>query len=265
MFYDGSIHEGLVLGIIRRPVRMAIPLLLKAVLLALLMLAGAPASSSAFQPTASSGRNVHVATLPLGGGQASWLSQLPQPASYNHCYHDDDEPNLSQHSRRRSTNSRSRMPSQLFASAKKSTVFELMIDLPPSNSDVQAVMGIDPILSVPSELVVVRYRVPFGLNVEPRKNLAVVTKAGPGGEQPGDVLRYCSQWTLGLPKGDGLVTTAAAFSGGLSWQCSMFNVVKAKAWEQVVQALTSNTETRTDEMVMIFERAMDGVTPPELQ
>ena len=126
-------------------------------------------------------------------------------------------------------------------------------------------MGIDPILSVPSELVVVRYQVPFELSVEPCNSLAVVTQGGPGGEQPGDVLRFCSQWTLGLPAGEGLGTTAAAFAGGLKWQCSMFNVLKAKAWEQVVEALTSNTAERTDDVVLIFERALDGVTPPELQ
>lgn len=60
------------------------------------------------------------------------------------------------------------------------------------------------------------------------------------------------------------MTTAAAFSGGLSWQCSMFDVMKAKQWEQVVQALTSNTASRTDEVVLIFERPLEG-TAPELQ
>jgi len=151
------------------------------------------------------------------------------------------------------------------AAAASKTAFEITVDLPPSGSKMQAFLGIDPVLSVPSELIVVRYQVPFGLSVEPRNNLAVVSKAGPGGEQPGDVLRYCSQWTMGLPRGDGLVTTAASFAGGLSWQCSMFNVVKAKAWEQVVNALVSNTEDKTDDVVLIFERPLDGVTPPELQ
>jgi hypothetical protein len=42
--------------------------------------------------------------------------------------------------------------------------FELTIELPPSGSGLLANMAIDPILSVPSELVVVRYKVPFGLN-----------------------------------------------------------------------------------------------------
>lgn len=125
-------------------------------------------------------------------------------------------------------------------------------------------MNIDSMLSVPTELVVVRYKVPFGLNVEPARGLAVVTQDGPGGEKRGDVLRYTSHFTLGLPPGEGLGNTFGSFAGSLSWQCSMFDVVKAKAWEQVVEALTSNTEARTDEVVLIFERPLDGRIPPEL-
>lgn len=155
---------------------------------------------------------------------------------------------------------------QLAASAPKVFTFEVSVKLPPSNSDRQANMGIESILSVPTELVVVRYQVPFGLNIEPRKGLAVVTQDGPGGERAGDVLRYTSHWTLGLPVGQGesLGNTVASFAGGISWQCSMFNVVKAKAWELVVEALTSNVASRTDEVVLIFERPLDGKTPPEL-
>ena len=146
-----------------------------------------------------------------------------------------------------------------------SSSFQLLVDVPPSNSDVQVSMNIESILSVPSELIVVRYKVPFGLNIEPRKNFAVVTAAGPGGEQVGDVLRYTSHWTMGLPRGDGLGTTFASFAGGLKWQCSMFNVMSVKQWEQVIQALVSNTIDRTDEVVLIFERPLNGVIPPELQ
>jgi hypothetical protein len=152
----------------------------------------------------------------------------------------------------------------LLGSTPKSHTFEVTVNLPPSGSERQASMGIDSILSIPTELIVVRYKVPFGLNVEPRKGLAVVTQAGPGGEQPGDVLRYTSQWTLGLPPGEGLGNTVASFAGGISWQCSMFNVIKAPSWEFVVEALTSNTSSRTDEVVLIFERPLNGVTPPEL-
>jgi hypothetical protein len=99
------------------------------------------------------------------------------------------------------------------SSALQAEPVELALDLPPSGSGLTVMMKIEPCLPAPSEMVVVRYKLPFGLNVEPRKNLAVCTKDGLGGEKEGDVLRYTSQWTLGLPKGDGLITTAAAFSG----------------------------------------------------
>jgi hypothetical protein len=146
-----------------------------------------------------------------------------------------------------------------------SSTFEVTIDLPPKGSNMKARLNIESILSVPTELVVVRYQLPFGLNVEPVKGLAVVTQPGFGGERPGDILRFTTQWTLGLPSGESLANTFASFAGGLSWQCSIFDVIKAKAWEQVVNALTSNTMERTDEVVLIFERPVGGVIPPELQ
>ena len=37
----------------------------------------------------------------------------------------------------------------------------------------------------------------------------------------------------------------------------MFDVMKASRWEQVVEALTSNVESKTDEVVLIFERALE--------
>jgi hypothetical protein len=97
--------------------------------------------------------------------------------------------------------------------ALQATPVTLTVDLPPTGSDRTATVKLEPALTVPSEFVEVRYPLPFDLSVEPKNNLAVCTKAGAGGEQVGDVLRYTSQWTLGLPQGDGLITTAAAFSG----------------------------------------------------
>ena len=52
------------------------------------------------------------------------------------------------------------------------------------------------------------------------------------------------------------MVSAAAFAGGVSWRCSMFDVVKAKSWGQVVEALTSNLPIRTDEVVLLFERPL---------
>ena len=86
--------------------------------------------------------------------------------------------------------------------------------------------------------------------------MAVCTKDGQGGEKVGDLLRFSSQWTMGLPRGDGILSTAASFSGAIGWQCSLFDVMKASQWDEVVEALTSNTPQRTDEVVLIFERPL---------
>jgi len=137
-----------------------------------------------------------------------------------------------------------------------SSPFELTIQIPPSNSGLNAEMKIQPILDVPSEIIEVRYKLPFGLDVAPKDNLAICTKDGPGGEKVGDVLRYTSCWSLGLPQGEGLVSTAASFAGGVSWQCSLFDVMKASQWGEVVEALTSNVDSRTDEVVLLFERPL---------
>jgi len=136
-------------------------------------------------------------------------------------------------------------------------LLEIQMKMPPTTSQTIANLKFPSVFQDPSEIVQVRYKMPFGLNVEPKDNLAICTKDGPGGEKVGDVLRYTSQWTIGLPQGDGIVTLAASFAGGLSWQCSMFDVMKAKDWSRVVEALTSNVEDRTDEVVLIFERKTD--------
>jgi hypothetical protein len=128
---------------------------------------------------------------------------------------------------------------RLFA---EDALFETEFGMPPTTSGTVARLKFPSVFNGPSEIIEVRYKIPFGLNVEPKNNLAVCTKDGPGGEKVGDVLRYTSQWTMGLPQGDGLVSTAASFSGGISWQCSMFDVLKAKDWPRVVEALTSNVE-----------------------
>jgi len=49
-----------------------------------------------------------------------------------------------------------------------------------------------------------------------------------------------------------------SFSGGISWQCSMFDVLAAKRWEDVVTALVSNEKSRTDEVILLFERPLGG-------
>ncbi|EED88409.1 predicted protein [Thalassiosira pseudonana CCMP1335] len=135
--------------------------------------------------------------------------------------------------------------------------FEMMVELP-GRGEMSAKMKFMPVLDVPSEIVEVRYKVPFGLDVAPKNNMAICTKDGAGGEKVGDILRYTSQWTLGLPRGDGVITTAMSFSGGISWQVSMFDVMKAGRWEDVVEALVSNEGSRTDEVILLFERPIAG-------
>ena len=134
--------------------------------------------------------------------------------------------------------------------------FEFEVNMPPSNSGLAAQLKIDSIINGPSELIEVRYKLPFGLDVQPQNGMAVCTKDGQGGEKVGDVLRFSSQWTMGLPRGDGIFSTAASFSGAIGWQCSLFDVMKASKWEEVVEALTSNTPQRTDEVVLVFERPL---------
>ena len=60
--------------------------------------------------------------------------------------------------------------------------FELMVELP-GGKGLSAQMKLQPVLDVPSEIVEVRYSLPFGLNVEPKNNLAICTADGPGGEK----------------------------------------------------------------------------------
>lgn len=134
-------------------------------------------------------------------------------------------------------------------------VFETTVDLP-GGKGLSAQMKFNSVLEVPSEVIEVRYKLPFGLDVEPKNNFAVCTKDGAGGEKVGDILRYTSQWTMGLPQGDGVVASAMAFSGGISWQCSLFDVMKAGRWQDVVDALVSNEPSRTDEVVLLFERPL---------
>ena len=130
--------------------------------------------------------------------------------------------------------------------------FDLTVDLQPRG---KARLRFKPSLPE-SEAVVVKYKLPFGLNVENKGGQAVCTKDGEGGEKVGDILRYTTEWKLGLPAGDGAITTAASFAGAISWQLGLFDVAKAKAWDEVVEALVSNTEDRTDTITLVFERPL---------
>jgi len=103
-------------------------------------------------------------------------------------------------------------------------------------------MDFKPLLSTDSELILVRYALPFGLSAEPAGRVVRVTKdgKGEGKERVGDILRFTLQWNNNQP--------------------AMFDVCKCmerqlqNSWDQVVQALVSNDGTYAEEIVLIFER-----------
>lgn len=68
-------------------------------------------------------------------------------------------------------------PSSTLLHAANEEPFEVMVTLP-GGKDLSAQMKFKPVLDVPSELVEVRYKLPFGLDVAPKNNLAVCTKDG---------------------------------------------------------------------------------------
>eukprot|EP00639_Heterosigma_akashiwo_P025669 CAMPEP_0194705386 /NCGR_PEP_ID=MMETSP0295-20121207/28901_1 /TAXON_ID=39354 /ORGANISM="Heterosigma akashiwo, Strain CCMP2393" /LENGTH=180 /DNA_ID=CAMNT_0039601059 /DNA_START=22 /DNA_END=565 /DNA_ORIENTATION=- len=131
--------------------------------------------------------------------------------------------------------------------------FELKVAMPPSDSGLTAEMRLRSILPEPSEIVEVRYRLPFGLNVEPQDGLAVCTKDGKavGGEARATCSASAASGRSACPR-----ATAWFFAGGLSWQCSLFDAARARTWPDVVKALTSNEPRRTDEVVLLFERRL---------
>lgn len=87
-----------------------------------------------------------------------------------------------------------------------------------------------------SEVVVVRYDLPFGLSAEPQGGQVIVTKDGKeGGEKVGDILRQTTYWRGKTP--------------------GLFDVSKnADDFDLVVQALVTNDLAVADEIVLVFER-----------
>ena len=76
-------------------------------------------------------------------------------------------------------------------------VSELYVPIPPSDKGLTAEMKITH--PDDTEIVVIRAPLPFGLDCEPLDGVAKVTKDNENGARVGDVLRYCSQFTMGLP------------------------------------------------------------------
>ena len=88
-----------------------------------------------------------------------------------------------------------------------------------------------------SEIIVVRYDLPFGLNAAPSGGQVVVNKDGAGGEKVGDILRQTTYWRGKTP--------------------GLYDVSKnADNFEEVIAALVTNELSVTDEIVMVFERPL---------
>ena len=92
-----------------------------------------------------------------------------------------------------------------------------------------------------SEVLIVRYDLPFGLNAEPdaASGQVVVTKDGKadGGERVGDILRQTTYWRGSTP--------------------GLFDVSKnADNFDLCVQALITNDLSVADEIVLVFERPL---------
>jgi hypothetical protein len=116
--------------------------------------------------------------------------------------------------------------------------FEFSFEIPKKGiADVgTAEVRLPPILEK-SELVVVRYDLPFGLDAAPDKKMGqvVVTKDGANGEKVGDILRQTTYWRGKEP--------------------GIFDVSKnADNFDLVIQALITNDLSVADEIVLVFER-----------
>lgn len=120
--------------------------------------------------------------------------------------------------------------------------FEFSFEIPKKGiADVgTAEVRLPPLLEK-SELVIVRYDLPFGLTAEPdaASGQVVVTKDGKpdGGEKVGDILRQTTYWRGRQP--------------------GLFDVSKnADNFDLVVQALITNDLAVADEIVLVFERPL---------
>jgi hypothetical protein len=108
-----------------------------------------------------------------------------------------------------------------------------------------------------SSFFTVTYNVPFSLNVEkPPKGFPapIVTKDGENanGEKKGDVLRATTSWSQGF-NAAGATSDIMMFAGNLKWRKSVFETAGAP-WQQIVDALLSNTVERSKTVTLVFER-----------
>ena len=97
-----------------------------------------------------------------------------------------------------------------------------------------------------SELVTVRYKLQFDLELAPQLGQMRVTKSGMG-LVVGDVLRACSTFQVQMDNVFGL------FPIGTKPTKCLF-LCDGQPSQKVVEALTANTEDKASEIVMVFER-----------
>lgn len=111
-------------------------------------------------------------------------------------------------------------------------------------------MNFKPLLTN-SELVMVTYELPFGLSAEPKGRVVAVTADGAGGEKVGDILRFTLQWKGQQP--------------GMFDVCSCMERRLQNSFDEVIAALVSNDGTYAEEIVLIFERPLEGANVNSLQ
>lgn len=120
-----------------------------------------------------------------------------------------------------------------------------------------------------STFIVVTFSIPFDLSLEkPPKGFPapIVTKDNPQGEETrelqGDVLRATTSWSQSYLTGPGgWASDIINVAGNVKWKRAIFDTLSAP-WEEVIRALQSNVE-RSDEVTMVFERALEEESEPE--
>jgi hypothetical protein len=114
-----------------------------------------------------------------------------------------------------------------------------------------------------STFFITSYDVPFGLNIDkPPKGCPapIVTKDGKAGEKAGDLLRATTCWSQGFSAA-GVTSDIAMFAGNVKWRKSVFDTTLAP-WQQIVDALLSNTAERSQTVTLVFEREVVGDEEP---
>lgn len=104
---------------------------------------------------------------------------------------------------------------------------------------------LEPLFSA-SDLVTVRYPVPFELDLEPSQGVMQITKSG-SGVLVGDVLRACSSFQMQMDNTFGLFPL-----GTKPTQCLF--LADGQPAQKVIEALVANTDDKASDVILVFER-----------